>query len=617
MAQVVERLLETTVEQLRIFQKLKVITEHEAKQISRKRRSLERNLLQRETTPKHYFRYLQYEHNVQLLLKRRVKKLDRKDVTSIDKTRLRRALFQQDSRVMFLFNRASRKFPMDWTVWKNYLKYCLQTNSSRLASRVLGRALARLPNLEELWLIAISFEFDHRKNMRAARVIAQRALRQLENSQLLWKEYFRIELYYLCRQLFQRQYLGLPIPEREKVENSQSFTELNHRDTVCSQEVSDDHIPLQDSDMEEDNEDNQLLLDEELDLVYRDISQHSSISHDSTKGSDQNQTISISVSFWEGCTVLLILKHILQKWETDDHFLASLVQLVMETPFSPQVLKNEIRSLIFSKLRTYENCRLALVKGWFQSDSNSLSSFQCNELLDQLKEIVRDIPTRDVLNRCCEVMDSLSMKEELKQSFLNWVSKLDRSLIEDSHTLIKTIQSESLDSLITTWQHIKDEKERKDMECFIIDRLEQEVFDSKDANVDNKKALLSIQFLNGEMGTLASLNNLECLERIRKLYDRILHLCPMNVSVIRIAIHVEERQNHDKQSIHRLRKLFDAWCEVEGSVCIDCWLQYITFERKCSGPHRVTQLYWKAMKMLQNKAEFMERFSLLQHQLQG
>lgn len=605
MAQVVERLLETTVDQLRTFQKLDVLTEHEAKQVSHKRRNLEIDLLRKGVTPKHYFRYIQYEHNVQLLLKRRVQNLSSKGVTQSEKRMLKKALFLQGSRILFLFNRASRKFPSDKTVWKNYFKYCLRTDSFRMASRVLGKALARLPNSEELWLIAISFEFDRRKNMRAARTIAQKALRQLENSQLLWKEYFRIELYYLCRQIFQRQYLGLPIPQQEQVDIPEVVAEESPNN---NRETTDGLIMLQDSDGEEENEEDQLVLDDELNLVYQDISQQSSVSIENSKEMSANKTSSIPLSFWEGGVVLLILKHILERWKSDDLFLASLVELVMETPFTPEVLKYEMRNVVLSQLRPYENCRLSLVKGWFKVES---SFTQHAEILEQLKDIVRDIPKPDVLKRCCELMDSFSMNDDLRASFLDWSNSLNVSLLEHSGAGSDAIQQEPLKSLIERWQHRQDEKELKEIENVILNRMEREIFHNEDASVDTEQALVSIQFLSGEMGTLKSLNKLECVERIRRLYDRILQIHPMNVPVTKMAIHVEGKCMENNQSFQRLRRLFEAWCEVEGSTNIDCWLQYIAFERKYGESHNVTRLYWKAMKMLQNKVEFMERYSLL------
>jgi len=593
MAQAIERLLETTVEQLHTFLKLKVVTEHEAKQVARRRRNLERALLQKEVTPKHYFRYIQYEHNVQLLLKRRMKNLGAKALTRSEKRILKRALFQQTSRVFFLFNRASRKFPMDWTVWKSYFKYCLQTSSFRLASRVLGRALARLPNLEELWLLAISFEFDHRKNMRAARIIAQRSLRQLINSQLLWREYFRIELYYLCRQIFQRQYLGLPIPQKEE-------RDVSHSKDIFSDETNHGQILLRDDDAsEDDREEDQLALDEEFNLAYQD-----SVSEESSSSAPE-RTSSVSFSFWEGGVVLLVFKHILGRWKTEDSFLASLVELVMETPFSPQVLKNEIRNLVLFHLRTHENCRFALMKGWFHTSNDA---FQPDAFIDQLKEIIQDIPKKDVLNRCCQLMDSLSLEEEFKASFLKWVDN-NVILVDSSEGERRDIQesNDNLSQLVETWQQMKDEQDREDIERSIIGRLEQQIFHQ--TGVDTNQALFLIQFLNGEMGTLTSMNNLECLEKVRNLYDKLLYYCPMNVSIIRMAIHVEQGQK--KQNLQRLRKLFDAWCELEGNTCIDCWLKYISLERRHNENRKVAQLYWKAMKMLQNKAEFIERFSMI------
>ena len=71
-------------------------------------------------------------------------------------------------------------------------------------SHVLGRALQLHPRHVQLWIDAASWEFEVNGNSSAARVLLQRGIRFNSDSQVLWKEYFRLEVLY-CVKLQQRR----------------------------------------------------------------------------------------------------------------------------------------------------------------------------------------------------------------------------------------------------------------------------------------------------------------------------------------------------------------------------------------------------------------------------
>jgi hypothetical protein len=71
-------------------------------------------------------------------------------------------------------------------------------------SHVLGRALQLHPRHVQFWIDAASWEFGVNGNSSAARVLLQRGIRFNSDSQILWKEYFRLEVLY-CVKLQQRR----------------------------------------------------------------------------------------------------------------------------------------------------------------------------------------------------------------------------------------------------------------------------------------------------------------------------------------------------------------------------------------------------------------------------
>jgi hypothetical protein len=84
-------------------------------------------------------------------------------------------------------------------------------------SHVLGRALQLHPRHVQFWIDAASWEFEVNGNSNAARVLLQRGIRFNPDSQVLWKEYFRLEVLY-CVKLQQRRRVlsSNSAPEEEK-----------------------------------------------------------------------------------------------------------------------------------------------------------------------------------------------------------------------------------------------------------------------------------------------------------------------------------------------------------------------------------------------------------------
>jgi hypothetical protein len=83
-------------------------------------------------------------------------------------------------------------------------------------SHVLGRALQLHPRHVQFWIDAASWEFEVNGNSSAARILLQRGIRFNSDSQILWKEYFRLEVLYCVKLQQRRRVLSSSIAEEDK-----------------------------------------------------------------------------------------------------------------------------------------------------------------------------------------------------------------------------------------------------------------------------------------------------------------------------------------------------------------------------------------------------------------
>eukprot|EP00871_Galdieria_phlegrea_P002242 jgi/Galph1/3018/GphlegSOOS_G1692.1 len=610
MAQVVERLLEATVEQLHRLQLLGILTQHEAKKLSKKRRTFENSVIQKGATSRHYLRYIQYEQNVELLFRRRIKRAQkfRKDIGQREKKQLGRDLALQSSRIFFLYNRATRKFPTDLTLWKEYLRHCVVTESFRLSSRVLGRALARLPNVEELWLLGISLEFDYRHNMRAARILAQRSLRYLEHSSSLWKEYFRLELYYLCRQLLKRHYLQLPIPTTENLAAEQRGNNVEIQDKSWTE-----YIPTNEE-KDDGSAGEALYIDYELDLAKRDSLEPIASITTVRNGSDDKLTekcvgSSTLSSFWEGGVVQVILNKIIDLFPDDDKLIAELVELVFETPFAPTSLKMAMQNVVFDRFRYSINCRVAVIKRWLHLNKET-EAFPIENCIGEWKQLLKDTPKKETLEACLLFWNHLEIED--RRDIESQLSQFAAQLGIGSHLKETQDSKVPIDQLLETWKSLEsDSEERQKLQSIIFERFEKETFHSTDG-IDGTTGALYLKWIVGEYVNTIEKES-ESLEVARQVYDRILYLSPNNLSIVLAAIEIEWKMisKGDKETLKRLRRLLESWCEIEGWNNCTCWLNFIRFERMFGDVLKVSEIYWRAMKTLKKTREFMEQYALL------
>lgn len=212
----VERSLEETIVLLRKAKHLRLLNRAEIRDIVAERRHHEYTLLRRTATRQHFLSYAAFEHKL-------ATKLETRAIASqMSKSRTSVLVGRSHARVNLIFSRAVKRFRGDADLWLRYVRHLLDNGSTRSAGKVLARALAFCASNENVWLAAISFHFDTCGDTRGARAIAQRALRAMPDSALVWLEYFRLELYYLARLTARRIATGSSLDGSEDEANGES-----------------------------------------------------------------------------------------------------------------------------------------------------------------------------------------------------------------------------------------------------------------------------------------------------------------------------------------------------------------------------------------------------------
>ena len=218
MAEAVRQQLETQVEELHDLRKRGIFSQGEVRQIVRRRRAFEYALRRRTTRKGDLLGYIQYELRVEALRRKRkvLLRMHKKNTPSE---------YSIVRRIHFLFQRALQKFKGDPALWAGYFDFCQRTGANRLLGRAYARAIQYHPLREEMWIAAAKWEFECNSNMRAARVLMQRALRVLPESPVLWTEYLRLELLYWEKMRLRARLLGVELKDETSEAQRQAIAE--------------------------------------------------------------------------------------------------------------------------------------------------------------------------------------------------------------------------------------------------------------------------------------------------------------------------------------------------------------------------------------------------------
>lgn len=199
--------LEQSVPELHELATKKIFTREEINSINKKRSDFEHKLNARGSRPSDYARYAEYEMNLEALRRKRVKRLGVKTTNHTG-----------ERRILFVLDRATKKFQGDIALWMQYINYARKQRSNKKVSQILTSVLRLHPTKAEIWIYAANYAMEDRGDITEARSYMQRGLRFCKNNERIWIEYARLEMIYISRIVGRRQILGLD-DQREQQED--------------------------------------------------------------------------------------------------------------------------------------------------------------------------------------------------------------------------------------------------------------------------------------------------------------------------------------------------------------------------------------------------------------
>ncbi|RKP26415.1 U3 small nucleolar RNA-associated protein 6-domain-containing protein [Syncephalis pseudoplumigaleata] len=194
MADVIQRYLEDMVPELEDLEERNVISKSERVSIIKRRTRFEYAIKRRQPHKLDFLRYIEYEDNLDKLIRERRSRLELKGGKA---GKLSRGDYSGQQRVCKIYERAVNRFHGDVKLWLQYVEYLKQKKATRVLSKTLARALQLHPTKPMLWIYAAAWEFEDNGSIVAARAMMQRGLRFNADSKELWVEYFRLELAYM------------------------------------------------------------------------------------------------------------------------------------------------------------------------------------------------------------------------------------------------------------------------------------------------------------------------------------------------------------------------------------------------------------------------------------
>ena len=189
--------------------------QEEITRIASKRSDFEHKLNVRGSAPADYARYVEYEITLDKLRRKRAKRLGARGQGHLSQMR-----------ILSILNRATTKFPGDFSLWTEYLDYAKKQHAFKTVVEILTKLVRLHPTKPELWIYAATSAFDENGDMTEARSYMQRGLRFCKNSKELWFAYFRLELLYLSKLARRRRILGLDEDRKNDIEDKEPDLDL-------------------------------------------------------------------------------------------------------------------------------------------------------------------------------------------------------------------------------------------------------------------------------------------------------------------------------------------------------------------------------------------------------
>ncbi|EDO36982.1 predicted protein [Nematostella vectensis] len=591
MAENVQHNLEGMLPELEEMERLGIFTRTEIRSIIRKRTDFEYRLQKRIVQKQDFLRYMQYEINLDMLRKKRKLRLGLKKKTT--------GCFAMTRRLSLLFQKALKKFVGDKQLWLQYIEFCKHTGSTRTLGKVFGQLLQYHPNNPNFWVMAAKWEFEEGKNIPASRALLQRGIRMNPESKLLWLEYFRMELLHVDKVLKRRKVLGLAKADQSEEE-----------------QVSDEFLAGRVA---------EIVYQKAIESIPDDVNFRISFLKiyklfENTAQSQEKVYESLQRDFPDSEESWDVLA---RRYVEDLH--AKATQLANNVTDQQWIEAEEAKNKVYEEavqVIPTEKMWDLYVTGSMEDIENCAPS-KADQIVSRTIEICKKAEKNHLLSeKAAMTWSSLNLmtgdlaqalavcKNAVKchpQSVTLWVEYLRLMVLHgDSQANLEKDIWKALDSVppgasLPLWQLFVDWAllcEHDDIET---------VFEKSLSSAKEVALFMKQRYLEWTAVTKG-------IRQARKLYKRVCSSEPVDQSLLKFCIKLEESQC--TPSIKHIRALLDNIIDKFGSTDPDCWLDYIKLElTHPSGlPENAAKLHWRAMKNLcgERTGEFVTKYTLLQ-----
>lgn len=224
MAEKIRFFLEKTVAELEDLDKKGLFTKPELAVIMKRRTDFEHRINSRTCKAQDFVKYAKYEINVENLRRKRVSRMGVRKGPGISGI----SDYAGPKRVLFIYDRATKRFSGDISLWLQYIEYAKKEKAINLVTKVFTTLLQLHPTKPQMWILAAKYEMEDNASIKTARSIMQRGLRFNSDQAVMWLEYIKLELIYVAKILARRRLLGLRAEQEEKEQEEKDSANSSH-----------------------------------------------------------------------------------------------------------------------------------------------------------------------------------------------------------------------------------------------------------------------------------------------------------------------------------------------------------------------------------------------------
>lgn len=582
MAELVHLRLEHGLAELEEMERVGLFNGGEIKKIIKKRKKFEYRLRRNMKKKEDFLQYIEFESNLLLLItKRRERLLCDSKKKEIDNSIAKK--------INLLFKGVVSRFPEDENLWLNQISYLKRMKWNESINALYAKLLQVHSKAPKLYVMAAKWEMNENHSFENARKILQRGVLMNPKSDIIWREYYRMEIKYVDVIRRRRELLQMQNVKDDSVENDALLKGaiFNIVYNNATEEIQDVEFALSFI---------QICLEfdftlKNIDYILNDVQIKFPLKEEALDALAKRPLLNIKQKIEKGFRKGIKKKVVLQ--QIHEEIYSKFDEAVQVLP--TEKMWNFYLDFLFSLLQSAKENKKVKLQASVMSKMEKAAEVNCLSL-DYYAHWI------EMLFRKGEEDDALIISLSAARKWNNvslWINCLTLHiqcrtsnkkiylLFTEALKHLKEKESYPIWKLGVDWLSICDPE--KLMEFF-----ETGISKCKEVSLPLKEMYLEATALRG--GTQAA----------RDLYKKFKKMGPLSLQIIRKMILIEKGQL--QPSVKNLRKYYEDGIKEFGMVNIDIWLEYIHFEIEYDGgnPMNYGMLFWKAMKTL--KPEFIKDF---------